>query len=113
VSQGVPPPLVAQLVSELGRDRLRSSSLWIELRILGTFANPKSSLQSSICSPSPAFPSQSFVYEVLRQKVRFENNGTGRTETLLHVLVQNDAGVQQRSCSTNGSRSTSRRGAPS
>ena len=62
---------------------------------------------------SPAFPSQSFVYEVLRQKVRFENNGTGRTETLLHVLVQNDAGVQQRSCSTNGSRSTSRRGAPS
>jgi tetratricopeptide (TPR) repeat protein len=43
---------------------------------------------------SPAFPSQSFVYEVLRQKVRFENNGTGRTETLLHVRVQNDAGVQ-------------------
>ncbi len=50
-------------------------------------------------SPSPevkhAYSQEAFVIEQYRTTLRFENDGTGRKETLTRIRVQSEAGVQQ------------------
>jgi len=41
------------------------------------------------------YSDESFVIEQVRSRLRFENDGTGRKETLARVRVQSEAGVEQ------------------
>jgi TonB family protein len=63
---------------------------------LGDAPNPAESSESAKPpSPSPSDVSQEpFVYETIRGAMRFENDGTGSTETRARVRVQNPLGVQ-------------------
>ncbi len=50
---------------------------------------------SSAVSSSPDYSAEAFVVQSSRTVYRFENDGTGSTESRLRVKVQSDAGVQQ------------------
>jgi len=41
------------------------------------------------------YSQEAFVVEQLRSSYRFENDGTGRKETVARIRVQSEAGVQQ------------------
>jgi tetratricopeptide (TPR) repeat protein/transglutaminase-like putative cysteine protease len=44
---------------------------------------------------SKNYPDESYVIEQMRTSYRFENDGTGRKETIARVRVQSEAGVEQ------------------
>ncbi len=45
--------------------------------------------------PKQDYSQEAFVVEKLHSTYRFENDGTGRKETVARVRVQSEAGVQQ------------------
>src|ERR1700730_15578966 len=52
-------------------------------------------LASKALEPKHDYSQEAFVVEQLRSTYRFENDGTGRKETVARIRVQSDAGVQQ------------------
>ena len=46
-------------------------------------------------APKPDYSQEAFVVEQYRSLYRFENDGTGRKETIARIRVQSEAGVQQ------------------
>jgi tetratricopeptide (TPR) repeat protein len=72
-------------------------------RVLGTILNlllcaslPAGAARSQNppTAAQPSFSTQPFIFEELRQRSRFDDNGTGRNEVFMRVRIQNDAGVQ-------------------
>ena len=52
-------------------------------------------LASKALEPKHDYSQEAFVVEQLRSTYRFENDGTGRKETVARIRVQSEAGVQQ------------------
>ena len=83
-------------------------SLLLSLLVACTLATPFSAAAQSDHNPAaPAKPAakpeepkhdysqEAFVVEQLHSRYRFENDGTGRKETVARIRVQSEAGVQQ------------------
>jgi len=49
---------------------------------------------SASAGAQPDYSKEAFVIEQLRSRFRFENDGTGREETMIRVHVQSEAGLQ-------------------
>src|SRR5580700_6514377 len=61
-------------------------------------ASPASASKSADTKPADSkhdYSQEAFVVEQLRSSYRFENDGTGRKETVARIRVQSEAGVQQ------------------
>jgi tetratricopeptide (TPR) repeat protein/transglutaminase-like putative cysteine protease len=58
-------------------------------------AKPAEAAVSKPDQPSHDYSQEAFVIEQYRSTYRFENDGTGRKETVARVRVQSEAGVQQ------------------
>ncbi|HUO33840.1 MAG TPA: DUF3857 domain-containing protein [Candidatus Acidoferrum sp.] len=57
--------------------------------------SPQSSGASSSATKPADYSQEPFVVELLQNKLRFENDGTGQREQIVRIRVQSDAGVQQ------------------
>jgi tetratricopeptide (TPR) repeat protein len=56
-------------------------------------ATPKPDSEKS--ADKPDYSKESFVTEYMRSRLRFENDGTGRRESVFRIRVQSEAGVQR------------------
>jgi predicted small lipoprotein YifL len=58
-------------------------------------SKPADNAASKPAQPKHDYSQEAFVMEQYRSRYRFENDGTGRRETLARIRVQSEAGVQQ------------------
>ncbi len=58
-------------------------------------AKPADSATSTTDNPKHDYAQEAFVVERYRSSYRFENDGTGRRETVARIRVQSEAGVQR------------------
>src|SRR5580700_3902584 len=56
---------------------------------------PSSSSPGKATTDKPDYSKESFVTEYMRSRYRFENDGTGRRESVFRIRVQSEAGVQR------------------
>ncbi|HWW13016.1 MAG TPA: DUF3857 domain-containing protein [Candidatus Dormibacteraeota bacterium] len=79
----------------------------LQLLLIAVSTLPKAAAQEPSTSPTakpdaekaatdkPDYSKESFVTEYMRSRYRFENDGTGRRESIFRIRVQSEAGVQR------------------
>src|SRR5690348_184355 len=81
--------------------RLLAAFLLLSALASSTFAQkpsdnaPSDTATAMVSAASKDYPDESYVIEQSRTLYRFENDGTGRKETIARVRVQSEAGVEQ------------------